>query len=71
MPLRAVIFDFDGVLVDTEPMHLKAAQHVLADVGISVDAPEYYERYLGFDDAGMFRAIAAETTAKGGYPFGG
>lgn len=60
MPLRAVIFDFDGVIVDTEPMHLKAAQRVLADAGIALDAQEYYQQYLGFDDAGMFRAIAAD-----------
>ena len=60
MPLRAVIFDFDGVIADTEPMHLKAAQHVLADAGIALDAHDYYRRYLGFDDAGMFRAIATD-----------
>ena len=60
MPLRSVIFDFDGVLVDTEPMHLKAAQRVLADVGIALDVRDYYDRYLGFDDAGMFRAIASD-----------
>lgn len=60
MSLRAVIFDFDGVIVDTEPMHLKAAQQVLADAGIALDAHDYYQRYLGFDDAGMFRAIAAD-----------
>ena len=65
MPLRAVIFDFDGVIVDTEPMHLKAAQHVLADVGITLGARDYYDRYLGFDDAGMFRAIASDR----GVPF--
>ena len=62
MPLRAVVFDFDGVIADTEPMHLKAAQRVLADAGIALDARDYYERYLGFDDAGMFRAIG---TARG------
>jgi len=60
MPLRAVIFDFDGVIADTEPIHLKAAQHVLADAGIALAARDYYQRYLGFDDAGMFRAIAAD-----------
>jgi beta-phosphoglucomutase-like phosphatase (HAD superfamily) len=65
MPLRAVIFDFDGVIVDTESMHWKAAQSVLADVGIALDMPDYYERYLGFDDAGMFRAVASDR----GVPF--
>ncbi len=60
MPLRAVVFDFDGVIADTEPLHLKAAQRVLADAGMRLDATAYYERYLGFDDAGLFRALATD-----------
>jgi beta-phosphoglucomutase-like phosphatase (HAD superfamily) len=60
MPLRAVIFDFDGVIADTEPLHLKAAQRVLADAGMHLDTTAYYERYLGFDDAGLFRALATD-----------
>ena len=60
MPLRAVVFDFDGVIADTEPLHLKAAQRVLADAGMRLDERPYYERYLGFDDAGMFRALATD-----------
>jgi beta-phosphoglucomutase-like phosphatase (HAD superfamily) len=60
MPLRAVVFDFDGVIADTEPLHLKAAQRVLADAGMHLDTTAYYERYLGFDDAGMFRALATD-----------
>lgn len=60
MGLRAVVFDFDGVIADTEPLHLKAAQRVLADAGMRLDATTYYERYLGFDDAGLFRALASD-----------
>jgi beta-phosphoglucomutase-like phosphatase (HAD superfamily) len=60
MPLEAVVFDFDGVLVDTEPLHLKASQCALADTGIALASHDYYERFLGFDDAGLFRALAAE-----------
>jgi len=60
MPLRAVVFDFDGVIADTESLHLQAAERVLADLGLALAAPDYYQRYLGFDDAGMFRAIATE-----------
>lgn len=58
-PVSAIVFDFDGVLADSEPLHLRTYQHVLADLGISVGRDEYYARYLGFDDAGAFRAIAA------------
>jgi beta-phosphoglucomutase-like phosphatase (HAD superfamily) len=60
MPLRAVVFDFDGVIADTEPLHLKAAQRALAAAGMRLDATAYYERYLGFDDAGLFRALATD-----------
>jgi beta-phosphoglucomutase len=52
--LAAVIFDFDGVLADSEPVHLAAFQQVLATVGIDLTADEYYARYLGFSDRDAF-----------------
>jgi beta-phosphoglucomutase len=55
--ISAIVFDFDGVIANSEPLHLEAFQQVLAETGISVDRDEYYERYLGFDDVGAFRAI--------------
>ncbi len=54
--LRAVIFDFNGVLIDDEPVHLEMFQKVLKDEGLSLDAKDYYEHYLGFDDRGCFKA---------------
>jgi beta-phosphoglucomutase len=53
----ATLFDFDGVLVDSEPVHLAAFNDVLAPRGIAIDAREYAERYLSLDDAGVFRAV--------------
>ena len=61
MPLLGVIFDFDGVLADTEPLHLRAYQDVLADSPMSLDRAAYYDRYLGFDDMGVFTAAAADS----------
>jgi beta-phosphoglucomutase len=55
---RGIVFDFDGVLVDSEPLHLRALQAVIAPLGLSVGRAEYYERYLGYDDMGAFHAIA-------------
>jgi len=55
---RGIVFDFDGVLVDSEPLHLRALQAVIAPLGLSVGRTEYYERYLGYDDMGAFHAIA-------------
>ena len=58
MDARGIVFDFDGVLANSEPLHLRAYQEVLADLGIVINRDEYYARYLGFDDIGAFRAIA-------------
>ena len=57
MPLQAIVFDFDGVIADTEGSHLAAFQDVLAGRGVTLTASAYYERYLGYDDAGALRAI--------------
>ena len=56
--IRAIVFDFDGVIADSEPLHLRALQEVLAPLGLAVDREEYYARYLGYDDVGAFHAIA-------------
>jgi HAD superfamily hydrolase (TIGR01509 family) len=53
----ATLFDFDGVLVDSEPVHLAAFNDVLAPLGMSIDERTYAERYLSFDDAGVFRDV--------------
>jgi beta-phosphoglucomutase len=58
--LQAIIFDFDGVIADSEPLHFRAFQHTLADEGHVLTSAEYYARYLGFDDVGAFHAFARE-----------
>ena len=55
--ITAVVFDFDGVLANSEPLHLRAYQQVLDETGVFIERDEYYQRYLGFDDVGAFRAI--------------
>jgi len=54
---KAVVFDFDGVIVDTEPLHYEAFQRVLAPEGIALTWPEYLGKYVGFDDRDGFREI--------------
>lgn len=56
----AIVLDFDGVVADSEPLHLRAFQEALADVGVRLSAADYYARYLGFDDFGVVRAIDAD-----------
>lgn len=48
--IQAVLFDFNGVLVDDEPQHCEALQRVLAEDGITLTRDEYYAHYLGLDD---------------------
>ena len=56
--IHAVVFDFDGVLADTEPLHLAATQEVFSHLGLELSAEEYYAEYVGYDDEGMFRHMA-------------
>jgi beta-phosphoglucomutase len=57
MSAIAVIFDFDGVIADTEPLHLAATQRALLPRGIVLTPAEYAERYLGYTDQGLFEAL--------------
>lgn len=53
----AVLFDFNGVLVDDEHLHFEAFNEVLAPEGVRMTPETYAERYLGFDDRGAFAAV--------------
>jgi len=50
----AVIFDFDGIIVDTEPLHYQAFQQVLDPLGVGFSWHEYVDTYMGFDDRDAF-----------------
>jgi beta-phosphoglucomutase len=56
--IRAVIFDFDGVIANSEPLHFSAFRDVLAAEGVALSERDYYDRYLGYDDVGVFRAAS-------------
>src|SRR5262245_1292405 len=60
MTVRAVVFDFDGVIANSEPLHFRAFRDVLAAEDITLTEAEYYERYLGYNDERAFREIGAE-----------
>lgn len=53
--LSAVIFDFDGIIVDTEPLHYRAFQQVLEPLGLGYSWDDYVAVYMGFDDRDAFR----------------
>jgi beta-phosphoglucomutase len=56
----ATLFDYNGVLVDDELVHLEAFRRVLAPLAIEISEADYFDRYLGYDDAGAFRAILSD-----------
>jgi beta-phosphoglucomutase len=62
--LRAVIFDFNGIIVDDEPIHFQLFQKVLGEEGIFLSKETYYARYLGFDDKGAFGAAYRENNRR-------
>lgn len=57
MSLKAVFFDFNGVLVDDEPLHWELLNETLASYGIRVSFEEYKDRLLGLDDKGVLVAL--------------
>ena len=58
--LRAVIFDFNGIIVDDEPIHFELFQRVLKEEDINLTEANYYARYLGYDDRGAFTTVYRE-----------
>lgn len=60
MSLKAVIFDFDGVIADTEMLHYRAFCAVLEGEGVLLGKEEYWDKYLGFSDKEAFEHIAKD-----------
>jgi len=56
----SILFDFDGVLADTEPVHCACWAEVLAPEGIALEWEIYRQRYVGIDDREMLRLLIAE-----------
>lgn len=56
--IRAVVFDFDGVLADTERLHLVALRDTLATRGWTLTDEDYFTHYLGYDDRGCVTEFA-------------
>lgn len=58
--LQAIIFDFDGVIADTEPLHYRAFHDVLEGIGLPLPQSIYYAKYMGLSDRAMLRAALAD-----------
>ena len=53
--ISAVLFDFDGVIVDSERLHWQAFNVVLKPLGRTISWEEYIDVFIGFDDRDAFR----------------
>jgi beta-phosphoglucomutase len=62
--LRAIIFDFNGVIVDDEPLHLELFRRVIYELGVIVNDRDYHDKYLGYDDRGCFIAVLRDAGMK-------
>ncbi len=60
MALRAVIFDFDGVIADSEALHLRAFNAILKQFGVQIATEVYYNDYLGLTDFECFTQVALD-----------
>lgn len=56
--LKAIIFDFNGVILDDEPLHFQSMRDAVAEVGILITREEYWEKYLPLDDMRCLEAIS-------------
>ena len=62
--IKAVIFDFDGVIADTEPVHFAAFRDVLNEEGYLLSKDEYYGKYLAYDDKTLFSKFFSSYNIK-------
>jgi HAD superfamily hydrolase (TIGR01509 family) len=51
----ALLFDIDGTLTDTDPLHIRAFNVMLAEFGMSITPEEYFRRVMGFTNAEIMR----------------
>jgi beta-phosphoglucomutase len=58
--IRAVIFDFNGVLVDDERVHYELFREVLEPEGVTLTPAQYHQVYLGYDDRACFEHALAD-----------
>src|SRR5260370_29372378 len=60
MAIRAIIFDLDGTLADTEGLHFEAFNAVLQAEGIEIARADYFSRLIGFNDHDCFALLLRE-----------
>jgi HAD superfamily hydrolase (TIGR01509 family) len=64
MSLRAIIFDFNGVIADDETPHFLMFQRALREEGLTLTREDYYETYLGMDERNCLSALIGKTRGR-------
>jgi HAD superfamily hydrolase (TIGR01509 family) len=63
---RGVIFDLDGVLINSEPLHCRAFQETLRSYGVTVTDQDYYTRYIVYSDREVLERLLPDPGALEG-----
>jgi len=60
--LKAIILDFNGVILDDELLHFKAMQEAVAVLDITLTKEAYWEKYLPLDDTDCLEAVCRDNS---------
>jgi HAD superfamily hydrolase (TIGR01509 family) len=58
--IRAIVFDLDGTLADTEPIHFETFAEILSPLGIELSRGHYFDALIGYNDHDCFAAVLRE-----------
>ena len=62
--LKAIIFDFNGVILNDEPLHFAAMRDAVADLGICLSREDYWDKYLPFDDTECLENVCRDHSVE-------
>jgi HAD superfamily hydrolase (TIGR01509 family) len=62
--LKAVIFDCDGVLIDSEVIAVEVETALLAEHGLHYEIPEFVARFMGMSDKAFYAALSADSLSR-------
>ena len=62
--VRAVIFDCDGVLIDSEIIAVEVETALLAEHGLHYEIPEFTARFMGMSDKAFYAALSEDSLAR-------
>lgn len=66
--IEAIIFDNDGVVVDSETIHVNVEREFLSELGLEYDCATYLSRFVGLKNADFLSALSQDFRVKFGAP---